>query len=324
MCRLARWSMVVGVLALMASSGGAVAHGAVLSPGRILYSDAGGPGVRSVAPDGSAAAVVAMDPAGGSVDTFSRSVDGRFVAIADQSRQVWIVPTDGSSGAVIVGAGSPAFAPDASDRLAYLDPSGRLVIANPDGTTLVASRGSRIASPAAWSPDATEVIVDGLQRFGATPQLASLRGDVYPGSTPAWSPHGHRIAFVTVSGRLEVGRDRGGCCATAITGRLSVAAIVPLAWSPDGRRIAFMKQLPFAQADVMVATLPAHGHGVRVRRIDRGDSFGGLSFSPDGQSLAYDRGSSGQNNENIFATPIAKPAPTLVARDGVNPLWIAG
>src|SRR3954447_3243829 len=142
MRRLVASILTVGVLALVASSSGAVAQGAVGSSGRILYSDGGGPWVRSVAPDGAALATVAMDPTGGSVDTFSRSVDGRFVAIGDQSRQVSIVPTDGSSAAIIAGASLPAFAPDASDRLAYRDASRRLVIANPDGTTLVPGRGS--------------------------------------------------------------------------------------------------------------------------------------------------------------------------------------
>ena len=85
-----------------------------------------------------------------------------------------------------------------------------------------------------------------------------------------------------------------------------------------------MKQLPFARADVMVATLPGHGHGVRVRRIDRGDSFGGLSFSPDGQSLALRPWILGSEQREHLRHPDRKPAPTLVARNGVNPLWIAG
>jgi Tol biopolymer transport system component len=300
------------------------AGAAVLSPGRILYSDAGGPAVRSVAPDGSAPAVVAMSPTA-SVDTFSRSADGRYVAIADTSPQVWILPADGSSaGVVIADASAPAFSPDASDRLAYLGNAGRLLIANPDGTTLLPARASHIRAPATWSPDGSQVVVDGLERLGATPALASLRGNLYPGATPAWSPNERRIAFVTLSGRLEVGPARGGCCATAITRVRTAASNVPVAWSPDSGRIAFMKQLPFAQADVTVATLPRRGHKLRVRRIGRGDSAGGLSFSPDGASLAYDRASTGPNGANLYASPVATPKPTLVASGAANPLWVAG
>ena len=111
--------------------------------------------------------------------------------------------------------------------------------------------------------------------------LIGLRG--YQ-ATPAFSPDGALVAF-----RQSGGGNKNGIYAAVVGGEKTVQLTgdpgdcCPT-WSPDGRQIAFVR---YAGESFSILIMPALGG--TERRVYRGPDHlgGGLSWSPDGSSIAF-------------------------------------
>jgi dipeptidyl aminopeptidase/acylaminoacyl peptidase len=102
-----------------------------------------------------------------------------------------------------------------------------------------------------------------VTRVGGTPRRLTHRG----GSSPSWSPHGMKLAFVRRDrhGRINIhliGRDGRGLR------RLTRRGGTHPAWSPDGKRVAYIWN-----GDLF--TIRASGKGARRLVDESGDANGG-------------------------------------------------
>jgi Tol biopolymer transport system component/DNA-binding winged helix-turn-helix (wHTH) protein len=130
-------------------------------------------------------------------------------------------------------------------------------------------------------PDKIEVVpLTGLHGFQAT---------------PAFSPDGTLVAF-----RQSDGASKTGIYAAAVGGEKTVRLTSDMGdccptWSPDSRQIAFSRYL---DGVLSILTVPALG-GME-RRLYRGQASmgGGLSWSPDGNYVAYVASPSGDRTRS--------------------------
>lgn len=142
----------------------------------------------------------------------------------------------------------------------------------PDGTLALASSRS----------GAFEIYTVGADGAGLK-QLTQGGGK----DTPAWSPDGGAIAYVSEAGGnadiFVIGRE-GGEPARLTTSPLN--DMHPF-WSPDGKRIVFTRYTPDENnaetGRLDVYAMNAGGSG--EKRLVKGGSYG--SLSPDGKSLLY-------------------------------------
>jgi Tol biopolymer transport system component len=141
---------------------------------------------------------------------------------------------------------------------------------------------------------------------GSSSSLATIASDGtgeqvlnQPGSTPAWSPEGRRIAFALTSIYVAAADGSGATVVAEIssppctgTGGCSFRAALNPTWSPDGKRIAY---------DVMQTNCGGHtcvsfSTGIYVVDVATGGvqqiSTTGRnpSWSPDGARIAFDSG----------------------------------
>ena len=179
--------------------------------------------------------------------------------------ELYVVNADGSEKRLVVRlacpGGRPAWSPD-GQTIAFVGCPGRVLFVNADGS------GRRNVTRE-W----------GLDGF------------------PVWSPDGRRIAFM--SGRdNEAGRgyDANIYVMNADGSRLRRLTRSPgeawdgyPVWSPDGGKIAFLRSTP------EVWVMNADGSG--QRRLASG---WGSAWSPDGQRIAFGRGSPGAADGEIY------------------------
>jgi Tol biopolymer transport system component len=174
------------------------------------------------------------------------------------------------------------------------DPS-HLYTMNPDGSDV-----HEIAAPVGycyrWSPDGTKLATSADTMHGARPATMHPDGSgftVLDATTdninlacPAWSPDGRRLALEgwndqdpsVVHGIYTVRASDGGDL-QLLTG----AGICPCDYSPDGTRIAF--QAGANQLGVM----NTDGTGLHLVTPRRFVSYRGLSWSPDGRWIVFNR-----------------------------------
>lgn len=260
-------------------------------------------GTRSIAylmhPDGG---VVALSRPGGFAGPVGWSADGSKLLIRTEGG-LRVVRYDGATQAVPLADSThwdlPRWSPDGT-RLAFLE-GGGLFVADSDG-----SNKQQIAdnvddftgfTDLSWSPDGSKVAYVGDHLSGIWLANADASGTVRilgPGhgyDTPEWSPDGDKIAF-------GLGESPTGCCAQTIlvmnadgSGVSRLRGGLDPVWSPDGSKIAFWEGPIGGYVD---PTSPGT-HGVFVMNADGSEAQlvsaaacrCGLSWSPDGSSLAF-------------------------------------
>jgi hypothetical protein len=247
------------------------------------------------------------------------SLQGRiaFVSIAD--RDIAIVNADGTGFERLRHPGldlQPAWSPDGS-RIAFVndggDGGGQIYVMNPDGTDVSRLTDGHIDLDPAWSPDGSAMAFASLRDGSA--QIAALRladGALavladYPGyeGQPSWSPDGRQLAFVSDFVAYDFVFDIYTMNAegTGQTRRTSGFDLGPggikyylhPAWSPDGGMIAFVLGESIGQGAMRFTVALMSAGGVFLKRLaSAGDIAwnevldpGSLSWSPDGQSIAY-------------------------------------
>jgi Tol biopolymer transport system component len=229
----------------------------------------------------------------------------------------------------IAGIGIAAVTFGGSDRPAAA-PGGRIAFAALDGSTWqiysVASNGSglvqltylsdvEVASEPAWSPDGGRVafVVQTFDENGGT-----RRADIWtmdadgsdprqvtdgPGSSwsPSWSPDGTQIAYTRVSAnrRDQIWiMDADGSNPHAFThcGSECLGDSSP-SWSPDGTQIAFVRRTGSGAIIPWSVNVWPVGDPISLPipqiELDGATFAAGLSWSPDGSSLALETDSDG-------------------------------
>lgn len=117
-------------------------------------------------------------------------------------------------------------------------------------------------------------------------------------ATPAFSPDGTLVAF-----RQSDGPSKGGIYAAAVGGEKTVQLTRDMGdccptWSPDSRLIAFSR---YSDGTFSILTVPALG-GMEHRLYRGMESMGGgLSWSPDGNSVAYVASPSGDRTRSSIS-----------------------
>lgn len=185
-----------------------------------------------------------------------------------------------------------------------------LVVANADGSnprTIVSGVG---ATSPSWAPDGARILFNGLTATSSgsgdlgelwlvNPDGSGLR-ELGRGAAPEWSPDGRSIAYMCCKFMYPsieiapVGPDGVPNLEEAVTVTSGNFNIDPT-WSPDGRRIAFVRSYYELAAEAGVYeiwTVDANGENEKKLADVPGSPpmyalQDGLSWSPDGQRLAF-------------------------------------
>jgi Tol biopolymer transport system component len=158
-------------------------------------------------------------------------------------------------------------------------------------------KGERTIGVIAYSPE-TEVDSEGDPVGSAS--VFTIRSDgshrtrlVSDAAAPTWSPDGSRLAFVDEGGGVNVTRADG-------TGRHGIARHLHgfcwrPTWGPDSRQLACVTEWGGGESEshTAVVTIDLRTGHVREFLKDRADADASLAWSPDGRTLAIDRGPAG-------------------------------
>ena len=261
--------------------------------------DPGGP-LLVIRPDGSGLRTVT--PPRTTVREYAWSPDGRSIAYVDQRSSLWLLHRDGTGRRLLL-------------------PGSRLATASlswsPDGKTIAIASGEHGGD----CPDPGKIYL--VPTSGARPKSLPARR-VAP-CYVAWSPRGNEIAYIGSNGTFVIHPDG--------TGRHRVPHVGLFAqWSADGRQLVFDHGSNWRNESIAVVDADgthfhivtthaesgstvwspqghrilyarANGKGiymvdanVRINRRVTGDSPSGDAWSPDGASIVYGTGRTGNGD----------------------------
>ena len=117
-------------------------------------------------------------------------------------------------------------------------------------------------------------------------------------ATPAFSPDGTLVAF-----RQSDGASKGGIYAAAVGGEKTVQLTNDTGdccptWAPDSRQLAFSR---YSDGVESILTVPALGGMQHLLYRGQASMGGGLSWSPDGNSIAYVASPSGDRTRSTIS-----------------------
>lgn len=155
-----------------------------------------------------------------------------------------------------------------------------------------------------WSPDGVHIVLSVM--FGGTPYLATLNvtngnmsfilfaGNVIQGNFPSYDATGHRVLFVSGSGKQIKEIDlTTGTEYWMVTSEYTMGCPT---LSPDGTRIAF-QQVVGSNVDVYVKYLNAG-----VKRLTTDPAYDGVpSWSPDGSRISFQSNRSGKSQIYVMS-----------------------
>jgi dipeptidyl aminopeptidase/acylaminoacyl peptidase len=161
-------------------------------------------------------------------------------------------------------------------------------VSHGDGTSTFYSNSSSYVLHPTWSPDASKLAADDggdiVVLTLSDGNVVTLTSDPAIDRSPAWSPDGARIAFVSSrSGEqaLYVMRASDGGGVTRLTSGVTVLG--KPTWSPDGTRLAFTCGTDGGPTDV--CAIDADGSG--FARLTTTGVDANPDWSPDGARIAF-------------------------------------
>jgi Tol biopolymer transport system component len=151
----------------------------------------------------------------------------------DPSMTLAVVNSDGSEARELAPdvdfVSQPEWSPDGK-LIAYLDGAGRVRLISPAGTAVAAPRAVTTTAGLSWSPDSTRLAFDRfVETKGTTRQVVVVldlatgtervfRGRQDSASSPAWSPDGKLLAFLSM--RIDPAASTAGCGGEQMPSRL--------------------------------------------------------------------------------------------------------
>jgi Tol biopolymer transport system component len=248
------------------------------------------------------------------------ALDGEPMAVAEQLR---VAGAPGTSGVYAVSQSGVLVYQEGlipKSALVWLDRGGRELgtLSEPRGFSyLQLSPDERHLAVSVYD-EATrtrDVYLFDTARGGQT-RLTSEPSDDF---SPAWSPHGDRLAFV---GRRQGDHDLN-LYATNVSGTdgekrlLDLDGVeIPTSWSPDERFLLF--QTPSPGADIKVLSL---ADGQVSSLVSTRFTEGSAQFSPDGRWVAYSSNETGRTEVYLLPFQRAGPRVPISTDGGGSPRW---